>query len=182
LPIAANGPLLVCVGALIPRKGQSLVVQALPALPDAQLALIGAGEDMAQLKSLSSDLGVADRVHFFGSLPHADIARFVQAADIAVLPSSSEGLANAWIEALACGTPLVITDVGGAREVLNTPNGGRIAARDPRAIGLAIGELLAQPVDRHAVAATVADFSWDRNGEALVAHWRAIAQRHAATR
>lgn len=44
------------------------------------------------------------------SLPHSEIAHYLQAADVAVLPSSSEGLANAWIEALACGTPLVITD------------------------------------------------------------------------
>jgi teichuronic acid biosynthesis glycosyltransferase TuaC len=174
MPIPADGPLLVSVGALIPRKGQSFVIEALPALPGAQLALIGAGEDMAQLEILSSELGVADRVHFFGSLPHAEIARFVQAADVAVLPSSSEGLANAWIEALACGTPLVITDVGGAREVIHSPDGGRIVARNAAAIAKAVSELLAQPIDRQQVAATVADFSWDRNGSALIAHWQAL--------
>ena len=47
----------------------------------------------------------------------------LSAADAMVLPSASEGLANAWIEALACGTPLVITDVGGAREVVTGPDG-----------------------------------------------------------
>jgi teichuronic acid biosynthesis glycosyltransferase TuaC len=176
LPIPPSGPLLVSVGALIPRKGQSFVIEALPALPGAQLALIGAGEDMAQLEILSKDLGVADRVHFFGSLPHADIARFVQAADVAVLPSASEGLANAWIEALACGTPLVITDVGGAREVVNSPNGGRIVAREAAAIANAVSELLSQQLDRLAVATTVADYSWDRNGAALIAHWKSISE------
>jgi teichuronic acid biosynthesis glycosyltransferase TuaC len=174
LSVPADGPLLVCVGALIPRKGQGLVIEALPALPHARLAIIGAGEDLAPLEILASDLGVADRVHFLGSLPHAEIARFVQAADVAVLPSSSEGLANAWIEALACGTPLVITDVGGAREVVWSDDGGRIVTREPHAISAAVADLLAHPLDRAAVAATVAEFSWNRNGAALVAHWQGL--------
>jgi teichuronic acid biosynthesis glycosyltransferase TuaC len=174
LPIPVDGPLLVCVGALIPRKGQSLVIEAMATLPHARLAIIGAGEDLVPLEILAGDLGVADRVHFLGSLPHAEIARFVQAADVAVLPSSSEGLANAWIEALACGTPLVITDVGGAREVVRGDDGGRIVPRDAAAISAAVADLLAHPLDRTAVAATVADFSWSRNGAALVEHWRGM--------
>ncbi len=177
LPIPAEGALLVCVGALIPRKGQAFVIKALANLPGVRLAIIGAGEDLASLTLLAADTGVSDRVHFLGSLPHAEIARFVQAADVAVLPSSSEGLANAWIEALACGTPLVITDVGGAREVLCTPDAGRIVARDAGAIAAAVYALLAQPLERSAVAATVADYSWSRNGAALIDHWRTISAR-----
>jgi teichuronic acid biosynthesis glycosyltransferase TuaC len=174
LPITTEGPLLVSVGALIPRKGQRFVIETLPALPDTRLALIGSGEDMAQLELLSRDLDVAGRVHFLGSLPHHEIARFVQAADVAVLPSENEGLANAWIEALACGTPLVITDVGGAREVVRHRDAGRIVARDTAAIAAAIAELLASPPERQSVAATVADYSWTRNGAALIEHWRAL--------
>jgi teichuronic acid biosynthesis glycosyltransferase TuaC len=121
---------------------------------------------------LAHALGVFDRVHFLGSLPHQEIAHYLQAADVAVLPSSSEGLANAWIEALACGTPLVITDTGGAREVLHTAAAGRIVERDADAIAGAVHELLSSPPHREAVAATVSDYSWQANGMSLVAHWK----------
>ena len=172
VPLPQDGPLLVSVGALIPRKGQGFVIEALPQLPAVQLALVGEGEDQAKLQMLARDLNVADRVHFLGPRPHAEIAQILQAADAAVLPSSSEGLANAWIEALACGTPLVITDIGGAREVLRDDKGGRIVERNAASIATAVSELLASPLSRDAVAATVADYSWDRNGSTLVEHWR----------
>lgn len=164
--------LLVCVGALILRKGQAFAIEAMVKLPDARLALIGEGEDRQMLEKLAHELGVADRVHFLGSLPHHEIARYLKAADVAVLPSSSEGLANAWIEALACGTPLVITDTGGAREVLHSDTAGRIVERNAEAIAAAVHELLSAPPHREAVAATVADYSWEANGAALVANWR----------
>ncbi|MFN5822810.1 MAG: glycosyltransferase, partial [Sphingomonadales bacterium] len=74
--------------------------------------------------------------------------------------------ANAWIEALACGTPLVITDCGGAREVLNHPAAGQIVDRSADAIARAIKVLLADPPNRKAVAACVAEYSWETNGAA----------------
>lgn len=175
LPI--DGALLVSVGALIPRKGQLFAIEALARIADARLAIIGDGEDKAMLEAKAHALGIADRVHFLGSLPHAGIAPVVQAADVAVLPSSSEGLANAWIEALSCGTPLVITDSGGAREVICNSSAGRIVKRDPEAIADALTALLADPPSRESVAACVADYSWEANGSALVAHWQGLVNR-----
>ncbi len=177
IDLPSEDRLLVSVGALIPRKGQVFAIEALPRIPRARLAIIGAGEDEAMLRMRARELGLADHVHFTGSLPHAEIARHVQAADVCVLPSSSEGIANAWIEALACGTPLVITDAGGAREVLTSPAGGRIVDRNANAIAEAVRDLLAAPPEREAVAALVADYSWERNGAALVKHWQRLAMR-----
>ena len=179
LQVPTYEALLVCVGALIPRKGQAFAIRAMAQLPEARLALIGEGEDRPMLEKLARELGVADRVHLLGSLPHGEIAHYLQAADLAVLPSASEGLANAWIEALACGTPLVITDAGGAREVVKSDAAGRIVARDADAIAAAIHELLSAPPRREAVAATVADYSWQANGAALVAHWRHLIEAAA---
>jgi teichuronic acid biosynthesis glycosyltransferase TuaC len=174
IDLPLDGALLVSVGALIPRKGQVFAIEALAQIPDARLAIIGDGPDLAMLRQSARDQGVAQRVHFMGSLPHGEIARHVQAADVCVLPSASEGIANAWIEALACGTPLVITDAGGAHEVLTNEAGGRIVSRNANAIATAVRTLLAHPPDRETVAAMVADYSWDRNGRALVDYWRTI--------
>ncbi|MBP6380123.1 MAG: glycosyltransferase [Sphingorhabdus sp.] len=171
--------LLVSVGALIPRKGQAFTIEAMVKLPDARLVLIGEGDDREMLEKMAHTLGVTDRVHFLGSLPHQEIAHYLQAADVAVLPSSSEGLANAWIEALACGTPLVVTDTGGVREVLRSNAAGRIVERNADAIATAIHELLVSPPHRETVAATVAEYSWEANGAALIAHWRHLLDSKA---
>ncbi len=175
IDLPTDGNLIVTVGALIPRKGQLFAIEALVQIPDARLAIIGDGPDLAMLRQLAQDQGVSDRVHFLGSLPHSEIARHVQAADVCVLPSENEGIANAWIEALACGTPLVITDAGGAREVITGDAGGRIVERKAGAIAKAVRDLLRTPPERTDVASVVADYSWERNGKALVAFWRSIA-------
>jgi teichuronic acid biosynthesis glycosyltransferase TuaC len=76
------------------------------------------------------------------------------------LPSASEGLANAWVEALASGTPIVIADVGGASELVQTDVAGRLVAREASAIAQAINGFIADPPDRAAVCHTVDRFSW----------------------
>jgi glycosyltransferase involved in cell wall biosynthesis len=165
LPVGA--PLLATVGALIPRKGQALVIRALSALPEARLLLAGNGDDRADLAGLAAREGVAGRVHFLGSLDHTMLPVVLSAADAMVMPSLSEGLANAWVEALACGCPLVISDAGGARELMTRPEAGRVVPRDPAAIADAVRALLADPPDRDAVAATVERFSWPAHAEAM---------------
>ena len=172
--LAIRGPLIVSVGALIPRKGQVFVVDALPALPDVTLVLIGRGEDEAALKAQAQTLGVADRVRFMGALPQSVIADWLAAADVMALPSASEGLANAWVEALASGTPVVTCDVGGARELIDRPEAGMLVPRDPRAMASAIRKLIDAPPDRHAVAATANRFSWDANTATLYDHLRSL--------
>ncbi len=162
-----SGPLLVSVGALIPRKGQSLVIDALPHLPDAKLVLIGEGEDRARLSQQAGALGVADRVTFTGNLPHEEISAWLSAADVMALPSASEGLANAWVEALACGTPIVITNAGGAREVLVDESAGHIVERTAEGVLAGLQSVLAAPPSRAACRQIAERFTWVRNTEAL---------------
>jgi glycosyltransferase involved in cell wall biosynthesis len=165
--LPTGAPLLASVGALIPRKGQEFAVRALPLLSGAHLLLVGTGEDRARLHDTAFAEGVADRVHFLGSLDHTMLPVVLSAADAMVLPSASEGLANAWVEALACGCPLVITDAGGAHELVTRLEAGRIVRRDPEAIAEAVQALLSAPPDRETVAATVERFSWPAHAEAL---------------
>ena len=168
--LGIDSPLVVSVGALIPRKRQSLTMRAVATLPDVRLAFIGKGEDLAALQREAQSLGIANRVQFLGALPHAQIARWLAAADVMCLPSSSEGLANAWVEALACGTPVVTTDVGGARELMDRPEAGRIVLPEVGAISAAISELISLDYDPDLVRKTAERFTWDANRDALYEH------------
>ena len=171
-----DAPLLACPGALVPVKGQDLAIHALAALPGIHLALAGTGPEEARLRALATELGLSARVHFLGQLSHEHLPVLLAAADALVLPSSREGLANVWIEALACGTPLVIPDVGGAREVVQAASAGQIVPREPAAIAAAVTALLASPPAPEEVAAHAARFDWQNNARELVAHWREAAE------
>lgn len=175
LDLPRDAPVLACVGALIARKGQSFVIDTMPLLPDAILLLAGQGPDEAALKSQAERLGVADRVRFLGAVPHDRLPIVLNAADVFVLPTASEGLANAWVEALACGTPVVTTPIPGATELLTDPAWGAFAARDKLAIAIEVSQLLANPPARETVSAAVAGFSWEANAAALVDYWRRLA-------
>ncbi|MFM5930159.1 MAG: glycosyltransferase [Novosphingobium sp.] len=175
LPEGFSGPLFVAVGNLIPLKGQALAIEALAGLPDARLVVAGDGPERATLALKAAQIGVGDRVTFAGSVPPDRLVPLLCAANAMVLPSEREGLANAWVEAMACGTPIVIPDVGGAREVVCSPSAGRLAARNPAAIAGALSELIAHPVPQAEVAANAARFSWQANAAQIAAHYRCLA-------
>lgn len=174
--LGVAGPLIVSTGALIPRKGHDVVIRALALLPGATLMIAGEGLERARLQALAERFGVSGRVRLLGSVPHADLPRLLAAADVMALASSSEGLANAWVEALACGTPVVITEAGGAREVVTGPATGRVVARDPEAFAAAIAELLAGPPPPEEVRTHAARFTWEANARALRDHLAALVQ------
>lgn len=164
------GPLVVSLGALIERKGHAIVIDAVASLPGVSLAIAGEGPARASLETCIAASGAADRIRLLGSIPHADLPRWMNAADVMALASSSEGLANAWVEALASGTPIVIPNAGGAREVVNTPAAGRIVDRQAGAFANAIAELIADPVAPADTAETVSAYSWETNRDQLHAH------------
>lgn len=172
--LGVDGPLLAGVSALLPRKGHDLTIQALTQLPGATLILAGDGPDRPRLEQLARRLGVADRVRLLGSRPHPVLPALFAAADVMVLPTVSEGLANVWVEALACGTPVVTSDVGGAREVIDRPAYGRLVPRDAGAIAAAVRALLDDPVPQSSVRAGALRFNWERNSAELTAHLRGL--------
>ena len=183
LGISTEGRLLVCVGALLAIKGQDLAIRALTQLPeDVRLLLAGEGSEEAGLRSLIEECGLAHRVHFPGAVGHETLPALLSAADVMVLPSEREGLANAWIEAIACGTPIVIPDVGGAREVVTAPAAGRIVSRTPEAIAAGVRELLEQPPTQAETAETVARFSWSANAAAMARIYEELISQSAANR
>jgi teichuronic acid biosynthesis glycosyltransferase TuaC len=176
--LGLTGPLVLCVGYLIDRKGQRLVVDAMKQLPGVRLLLVGDGPAKQALEAQIVAEGLSDRVLLMGSQPHEALPALFAAADVSVLPSASEGLANVWVESLACGTPIVIADVGGAREVVDSPAAGRIVERTPDAIARAITTLLANPSDRQETRKTAERFTWEANAVALHAHLSELVERH----
>jgi len=169
-----RAPLLACVGALIERKGQRIAIRALREVPGARLVLVGEGEDEPRLRTLAASEDVAERVFFAGSVDHDLMPLILSAADVMVLPTASEGMANAWVEALACGTPVVTCDVGGARELMTSPVAGRLVERKPEAVAAGINAVLNAPPDREAVSALAENFSWEANAAALAAHYERL--------
>lgn len=169
-----NAPLIACIGALIERKGQGIAITALNDIPGARLVLVGKGDDEARLRALAVSEGVETRVFFAGSVDHDLMPLILSAADVMVLPTVAEGLANAWVEALACGTPVVTSDVGGAREIITCDTAGRLVDRNPQAVAAGINAVLNAPPPRDAVAALTEHFNWEANAAALAAHYERL--------
>ncbi|WP_267395093.1 MULTISPECIES: glycosyltransferase [unclassified Sphingomonas] len=179
--LGVAGPLVLSLGALIPRKGHDIVIEAVATLPGVTLIVAGQGPEQGRLAALAARLGISDRVRLVGPVQHAAMPDLVAAADLMALASASEGLANAWVEALSCGTPIVITDAGGAREVVTSGAAGRVVRRDPTAFAGAIADVLARPPAPELVRETVAGFSWEANATALAEHLARLVARGQAS-
>ncbi|MBW0007564.1 MAG: glycosyltransferase [Sphingomonas sp.] len=172
--LGVEGPLVVTAGALIPRKRPALVLEVAARVPEASFLLVGEGPERAILERRAGP-----NVRFLGARPHGDLPALLAAADVMLLPSRSEGLANVWVEALACGTPIVITAAGGAREVVRHAASGRIVAADADALAGAVRDILASPPKVAAVRRDAEEFSWERNAAELFDHLsRVSAERH----
>jgi glycosyltransferase involved in cell wall biosynthesis len=181
---SGEGPLLLSVGHLIERKGHHLVIEALAALlpthPQAALVIVGEGPERARLQALAQRLGVQARVTLTGALPQAELPGWYSAADALVLASSREGWANVLLEAMACGTPVVATNIWGTPEVVAAPEAGVLVdERSGPAVARGIARLLAAPPTPAAVRAYAEGFSWADTSLAQVRLFRAMAARHA---
>ncbi len=174
--LGVEGPLIVTPGNLVPLKGHRLAIEALAELPGATLLIAGEGPERPALEGLIAARGLAPRARLLGSVAPEAMPDLLAAADLMLLPSEREGLANVWIEALACGTPILIADVGGAREVLDRPEAGRLVARDAGAIAAAARAMLASPSDPAAVRRSAERFSWERNAAELHEHLEGLVQ------
>ena len=180
--LGISGPLLLSVGNLIPRKGHDLAIAALAHLPDATLMIAGNGTLDQQLRETARALGVEERVRMMGLVPYTEMPALYAAADVTIHAASIEGFANARVESLACGTPVVTSDVGAPEELIQSPEAGAIVPRDAASIAAAAQRFILAPQPEWVVAAAVDRFSWDRNAEELDAHLRALiaARRGAA--
>ena len=170
---------LVSVGTLNERKGFHRVMEVMPALaerhPDLRLVIAGGvgpdGNNEAYLRGLARARGLEGRVHFLGPLPPEELRWVYSAGDLFVLATRFEGWANVFLEAAACGLPIVTTDVGGNAEVVHSEEVGLIVPYgQPEALRQAIDHTLTKEWDCEAITAYARANAWETRIPALVDH------------
>jgi glycosyltransferase involved in cell wall biosynthesis len=183
LDIPEEAKVLVSVGGLVERKGFHRVIEVLPELrktfSDLVFLIVGGGgpegDISGRLRRQAAELGLGDAVRFLGPLPPAALKEPLSAADVFVLATSNEGWANVFLEAMACGLPVVTTDVGGNREVVCREELGTVVSfGDPAALATALREALGKSWDRDAILAYARDNGWDRRVPVLCGEFRRL--------
>lgn len=147
-PLGQAAQIVLYVGRLEAEKGVDLLIRAWQnvAVDGALLLIVGDGSQRAELERLAAEnSSLAASIEFRGAT--ADVQCYLQAADLFVLPSRSEGISIALLEAMASGLPVIATDVGGNRQVLSTLGVGQLVEPgNPQVLGLTISRLLTEPV------------------------------------
>ena len=190
LGLALSDRVLITVGALVERKGFHRVIELMPALlrrhPDLHYLVVGGssaeGDLRATLERQANILGVAERVHFLGARAPEDLRWPLSAADVFVLPTRNEGWANVILEAMACGLPVVTTDVGGNREVVSSETLGTVIPfDDPAQLQTALDDALGRRWDTTAILAYARAHQWDSKIESLVRAFQTLVQPKAGS-
>jgi glycosyltransferase involved in cell wall biosynthesis len=169
---AGENELILYVGNVIPSKGVLDLIEAFIGLtafrPQAKLAIIGDGEAAATLKTRAAEAGIPDRLLMLGRRKSPEVAEWMRKAAIFCLPSHSEGCPNVIVEALACGRPIVATNVGGIPELVDQQCGILVPPHDPVQLRQALENALSRSWDAAEIAATyrrgwdeVADKTYD---------------------
>ncbi|HEY1503241.1 MAG TPA: glycosyltransferase family 4 protein [Stellaceae bacterium] len=177
--LGLDGPTLLSVGHLIGRKGHDRVIAALAKLPLYSLLIAGDGPERAALENLAWSHGVADRVRFLGGVPHHALARIYAAADALVLASSREGWPNVLLEAMACGAPVVASNVWGAPELICDPAAGVLMPELSTAgVVAGVNTLFAALPSRDATRRFAERYSWDETTAGQIQLFEEILSGH----
>ena len=184
LGLSTYSPLLLYVGNLKPSKGCLDLLEAFPALlarePLARLIYVGTGPARAALLERAKALGCLDRVELAGAVAHDELGDWFRSADLLCLPSHNEGVPNVVLEAMACGTPVVATHVGGIPEVVPHYAGILVPPRVRLALSTALIEASARRWNHKRIAAHARDFRWEDNIRQLDAILHAAVESSAA--
>jgi len=184
LGLAADAKVLIGVANLIESKGFQRVIPLLPALralyPGLVYLIVGAdgaqGKLRPWLEALAREFGVSDIVRFCGAHPQKELRWFYGAADLFVLATEFEGWANVYLEAMACGLPVVTTRVGGNEEVVREPDTGVLVDWwNPQRFADAIEHGLEHPWDRGAIVDYARANAWDQRIDQLVREFTRIS-------
>ena len=177
--LGLKGLVLLSVGNLVPIKGHELTIEALTYLPEARLLIVGDGPERNSLQKLAKSLAVADRISFLGSMPQNALPSIYAAADVLVLASRHEGWPNVLLEAMACGTPVVVSDIPGMSEIVKSPAVGRLVTeRTPRGFAHSVRQIVHEAPSPITIRRYAEDFGWAATTEGQLTLFRSILQRN----
>ena len=183
LNIPEDAKVLVSVGALVDRKGFHRVIEILPALvtqyPELIYLIVGGdspeGNIRVRLEHQVKTLKLEDNVRFLGAYPSEQLKLPLSAADLFVLATANEGWANVFLEAMACGLPVITTEVGGNKEVVNDPKLGTVVPfGDSAALLAALLQGLETVWDRPLIIQYARENSWDIRVNILVEEFQRL--------
>jgi glycosyltransferase involved in cell wall biosynthesis len=181
--LGEDAKVLVSVGALVERKGFHRVIECLPDLlreqPNLHYLIVGGanpeGDMLAELRARVGAADLSERVHFLGAMKPEELKWPLSAADVFVLATRNEGWANVFLEAMACGLPVVATDVGGNREVVCRPELGTIVPfGDRAALTDALRDALARDWPAQPILGYAAENAWDVRVQILLTEFAAL--------
>ena len=169
------GPILLSVGHLIERKRHDLAIRALRDLSNWTLAIVGEGPEETALRRLTTELGLCDRVFFCGPQPHHVLPQFYTAAAVLILASSREGWANVLLESMACGTPVVASNIPGNAEVVASPLCGEVVTENtPACFAKTINRVFTRQLSRASVRSYAEKFGWDATSQGQLTLFRNV--------
>jgi glycosyltransferase involved in cell wall biosynthesis len=191
LGIPVDAKVLVSVGTLVERKGFHRVFDAMPQLlrrfPNLHYLVVGGsgpeGDISDRLRAQVASLGLTQRVHFLGRYAPAALKTPLSAADVFVLASAYEGWANVFLEAMACGLPVVTTRVGGNAEVVSAPHLGKLVELgDQQGLVAALADALTREWDPASIVEYARSNTWDSRIDLLLGEYeKALGDRIQAS-
>lgn len=170
--------ILLSVGNLIELKGHDIAIKALAKLNNNErLVLVGHGPERSALQELADKHQLSERVLFAGQVPNEELGYWYSAADALLLCSSREGWANVLLESMACGTPVIATNIPGTNEVIRHNAVGRLMSRrDDEALLAAYADLFSKPIDKIAIREYAELFGWDVTTQAQIELFQEISR------
>lgn len=171
LGLPAGCQMVLCVGQLILRKGHRVFIDAISRLhaqfPGIRAFIIGEGALRKSLEKQVSAMGLEQHVTFTGMVKNEELFRWYSAADVNCLASSREGFPCVLLESLACGTPVVATNIEGTRELVTSEDLGLLVEQDALAIADGLSNALQRRWSQFALAEYVRCLTWAQNGQAI---------------
>lgn len=178
-----QGPMVVCISRLVPRKGQDSLIRAMPELlrrhPDLQLIIVGQGSYGRRLRRITKKFHMKSSVIFTGAVPFADLRAILASADVFAMPARTrgkgldvEGLGIVYLEAQSSEVPVIAGDSGGAPETVTSDTGIVVNGRDLSALTAAVDRLIAdkdlrKKMGKAGRAHVVSQWTWQLMGERL---------------
>jgi len=166
LNLPTEKKILLFVGNIVPIKGLSYLLRAMTNIAkkrqDVLLVIVGGGSQKNELERKTNNLGIAEYVKFVGEKPHREIPLWMNACNVFILPSLNEGFGGVLIEAMACGKPVVATNVGGIPENMNKDCGILVEPKDSDALADAILNALDREWNKKRILSHVKGYAWNK--------------------